>query len=191
MKKTVRKIFFVWEYEKEELWLNEMSKQGWQLFKASVCKYQFEFGNPGEYEYRLEILDKSPKTMESTSYLDFLNETGIEMVGKCKNWIYLRCKTSDGGFEPNNRALYTFTHLLKIQDIFNQIRNRLVTLIVLSLVGLIILDRMDTTHIIDFLRGFCTGIAISASLISLAFTPFFKSMGKKIKAAVKELYTRE
>jgi hypothetical protein len=33
MKKKVYKLFFVWEYDKEEKWLNKMSAEGWQLRK--------------------------------------------------------------------------------------------------------------------------------------------------------------
>lgn len=191
MKKTVRRIFFVWEYEKEEQWLNEKAIEGWQLIKASICKYQFELGTPGEYTYRLELLDKSVNSMESTSYINFLQETGIEKVGECKNWIYLRCKTADGGFEPNNRALYTFTHLLTIQEFLNKFRNNMVTMIGLSMMGLIISDNLDTTNFVDFVKGFCTGVGLSASFVSVAFTPFFKSINVKLKAAVKELHTCE
>ena len=28
-KKTVFKLFFVWDFEKEERWLNEMAQDGW------------------------------------------------------------------------------------------------------------------------------------------------------------------
>lgn len=31
--KRVFKIFWAWNYEKEEKWLNDMSRQGWQLQK--------------------------------------------------------------------------------------------------------------------------------------------------------------
>jgi hypothetical protein len=36
MKKVIRKKFYIWQYEKEEQWLNEMSAQGWHLTKAVV-----------------------------------------------------------------------------------------------------------------------------------------------------------
>ena len=28
---TVRKVFMVWDFEKEEAWLNEMAQAGWAL----------------------------------------------------------------------------------------------------------------------------------------------------------------
>ena len=191
MKKTVRKIFFIWEYEKEEQWLNEKSKEGWQLVKASFRKYQFESGIPNEYTYRLELLDKNPKSKESKSYLNFLQETGIEMVGECKQWVYLRCKTTDGSFEPSNRALYNLTHLLKIQEFISKVKNRLVALIAISICGLLMMDHLGTSNLADFISGFCTGIGLSLSFFTLAITPFSKRINEKVKAAINELYTCE
>ena len=191
MKKIVRKIFFVWEYEKEEQWLNEMSKEGWELVKASFRKYQFESGIPNEYTIRLELLDKSLNSKESTSYLNFLKETGIEMVGECKQWIYLRCKTADGGFEPNNRALYNLTHVLKIQEFISKTKNRLVAFIAISMCGLLIMNHLEPSNFADFISGVCTGIALSTSIVTLSFYPFSKRTNEKVKAAINELYTCE
>ena len=191
MKKNVRKIFFVWEYEKEEQWLNKKSEEGWQLVKASIGKYQFESGIPDEYTYRLELLDKSLNSKESTSYLNFLQDTGIEMVGQCKQWIYLRCKTADGRFEPNNRALYDLTHVLKIQEFISNTKNRLVALIALSICGLLIMDRLETSNLTDFIRGISTGISLSVSIALLSLYPLSKRVNEKVKAAIKELYTYE
>ena len=191
MEKTVRKIFFIWEYEKEEQWLNEKSKEGWQLVKASFRKYQFESGIPNEYTYRLELLDKKPKSQESMHYLNFLKETGIEMVGECKQWVYLRCKTKDGNFEPSNRALYELTHLLKIQEFISKVKNRLVALIAISICGLLMMDHLGPSNLADFISGFCTGIGLSLSFFTLAITPFSKRINEKVKAAINELYTCE
>jgi len=191
MKKNVRKIFFVWEYEKEEQWLNKKSEEGWQLVKASIGKYQFESGIPHEYTYRLELLDKNLNSKESNSYLNFLQDTGIEMVGQCKQWIYLRCKTADGGFEPDNRALYDLTHVLKIQEFISNTKNRLVAMIALSICGLLIMDRLETSNLTDFIRGISTGISLSVSIALLSLYPLSKRVNEKVKAAIKELYTYE
>lgn len=191
MKKTVFRLYYVWQWEQEEQWLNEMSQDGWQLAHATIGKYTFVDGMAGEYTYRLELLDKSLRSPESTSYLNFLKETGIEMVGKCKSWIYLRSKTVDGGFEPNNKTLYNLSHLLKVQELTNNIRNTLITLIAMSICTLLILENFGGTHVVDFLRGFCTGLSFSASIFSVIMIPFTKKSNRKIKRAIKELYTCE
>jgi hypothetical protein len=191
MTKTVRKIFFVWEYEKEEQWLNDMSNKGWQLYKAKFGKFQFETGAPGEYTYRLELLDKGTNSKESTSYLDFLQETGIEMVGKCKNWIYLRCKTADGKFDFSNRTLYNLTHSLKIQELLNKVKNTLILLFALSFCVSLAMEQLEMTELMDFFKGFCTGICLAGSFFALAFIPFSQRINNRVKAAIKELYACE
>ena len=90
MKKTIHRTFFIWDFEKEINWLNEMSRQGWQLCRAGFFVYEFEQGEPGEYQYQLQLLRKT-----DPDYLAFLEETGIQVVGRCLNWIYLK-KKSDG-----------------------------------------------------------------------------------------------
>lgn len=191
MKKTIFRLYYVWQWEKEEQWLNDMSKKGWQLVHATIGKFNFESGEPSEYTYRLELLDSNIKSSESTSYLNFLKETGIEMVGKCKSWIYLRSKTADGGFEPNNKTLYNLTHLLKLQEFTNKVRNNLIVLILLSFCVLLALENHGSTNLIDFLRGFCTGLSLSGSMVSVVMIPFTKNINEKIKKTIKELYTCE
>jgi len=191
MKKTIFRLYYVWQWEKEEKWLNEMSAEGWQLAHATIGKYNFVSGKAGEYTYRLELLDKKLKSVESTSYLNFLKETGIEMVGKCKSWIYLRSKTADGGFEPNNKTLYDLTHLLKVQELTNKIRNTLITMIAMAICTLLILENFGQSHVTEFLRGFCTGLSFSASIFSVIIIPFTNKSNEKIKKLIKELYTCE
>lgn len=40
--KTLHRNFWVWEFEKEERWLNEMAQEGWALQNAGFCTYTFE-----------------------------------------------------------------------------------------------------------------------------------------------------
>lgn len=68
MKRVIHKWFWVWDFEKEEKWLNDMSTRGLQLSGVGLCKYVFEEGTPGEYSYRLELLEKTPAHPESISY---------------------------------------------------------------------------------------------------------------------------
>ena len=44
MTKTVWKWYFVWDFEKEEEWLNEMAEQGWILSSVGWCRYTFTKG---------------------------------------------------------------------------------------------------------------------------------------------------
>ena len=53
--KTIHKIFFVWDFEKEEQWLNTMAQSGWVLDGVGFCTYHFIPCEPGEYTVRLEM----------------------------------------------------------------------------------------------------------------------------------------
>ena len=54
--KVIRKWFWVWDFEKEERWLNTMAQSGWVLTKVGFCTYHFAPCQPGEYTIRLEVL---------------------------------------------------------------------------------------------------------------------------------------
>lgn len=61
MSKVVYKAFPLWDWEKEAAWLNEMSRQGWQLCRVGWCRYEFEQGEPGRWQYQLEMLQKTTR----------------------------------------------------------------------------------------------------------------------------------
>ncbi|MDR1542692.1 MAG: DUF2812 domain-containing protein [Clostridiales bacterium] len=79
-----------WDFEKEEAWLNDMAAKGIAMTDYSICRYTFEECEPGEYEYRIELLEKSPKSHESVAYLRFLKESGIEAIAFYNSWAYFR-----------------------------------------------------------------------------------------------------
>ena len=91
--KTIRKWFWVWDFEKEEDWLNEMAMSGWVLESVGYCTYRFVRCEPGEYSVRLEMHP------DDEAYLSFMKETGAEYVGRIMMWIYFRKKTADGPFD--------------------------------------------------------------------------------------------
>ena len=73
--KTLHRNFWVWEFEKEERWLNEMAQEGWALQNAGFCTYTFEKTEPGQYIIRLAMLDSSP------DFESFMRALGIASVG--------------------------------------------------------------------------------------------------------------
>lgn len=106
--KTLHKLFWIWEFEKEERWLNEMAQEGWALAQAGFCTYTFEKTEPGEYIVRLERIDNSPK------FQSFMEELGAEAVGNCVNWAYFRRKAELGEFNMFSDIDSRVEHLNKI-----------------------------------------------------------------------------
>ena len=99
MTKTVFKLFWLWNFDREEAWLNEMSQQGWHLCRVGLCTYVFERGEPGQYIYRLEMLSRAVCHPESVKYLTFIEETGAQQVGTLFSWVYFRKQAGEGGFD--------------------------------------------------------------------------------------------
>ena len=90
--KTLRKIFWVWEFEKEERWLNQMAQEGWALQNAGFSTFTFEKCEPGEYIIRMAMLN------DGSDFKDFMEEMGAEKVGACMRWAYFRRKADLGTF---------------------------------------------------------------------------------------------
>ena len=112
--KTVRKLFWAWDFDREEDWLNDMAAQGWGLVDVGFCRYTFEACRPGEYGYRLELLENSLKDPKSQEYLDFLAEAGVDRVGHLFRWVYLRKRTDDRPFELFSDSASRIRHLRRI-----------------------------------------------------------------------------
>lgn len=107
-RKTIRKWFWVWEFEKEEQWLNLMAQSGWMLDGVGFSKYHFVSCEPGEYTIRLEMHD------HDKAYIAFMQETGAQYVGRMAKWIYFRKKSENGVFDIFSDIDSKITHLNKI-----------------------------------------------------------------------------
>ena len=107
-RKTIRKWVWVWDFDKEEEWLNEMAMNGWVLESVGLCTYNFVRCEPGEYSVRLEMHPYDE------SYLSFMRETGAEYLGRMMLWIYFRKKTADGPFDLFSDIDSRISHLDRI-----------------------------------------------------------------------------
>ena len=105
---TIRKWIWVWDFDKEEQWLNTMAQQGWVLDRVGFCRYEFVRCEPGEYTVRLEMRE------HDDAYLSFMADTGAEYVGRMVKWIYFRKKTEDGPFDIFSDVESRIAHLDRI-----------------------------------------------------------------------------
>ncbi len=107
-RKTIWKWFWVWDFEKEERWLNEMAMSGWALVSVGFANYTFEACEPGEYIIRLEMHD------HDSAYISFMEETGAEYVGRMVKWIYFRRNSDLGPFDIFSDIDSKVDHLKKL-----------------------------------------------------------------------------
>lgn len=113
MKHTIFKL--VLDFEKEEKWLNELSAKGLHMIHYGFPgRYVFEEGKPGEYIYRLELLENLPSQAESKVYLSFIEESGAEVVATFGRWVYFRKEAADGPFDVYTDSKSRYNHYKRI-----------------------------------------------------------------------------
>lgn len=132
MRTKIRKWFWVWEFKKEEQWLNDMAAQGKALVRASLGRYEFEDCEPGAYTIRLQMLDNAPCTEEGKAFIRFVEETGAEHVGSVQRWVYFRKRAAQGDFQLMGDNATRIKHLrgimwmlipLAVLNLYNAINN--------------------------------------------------------------------
>ncbi len=114
MKHIIHKLFWAWDFDKEEAWLNEMARKGLHLTEVGFCKYTFEEGAPGAYHIRLELLDNLIGHKKSRAYIGFVEETGAEYVGSILRWVYFRKNKTGGGFDLFSDIDSRIAHLKRV-----------------------------------------------------------------------------
>ena len=106
--RTMRKWYWVWDFDKEDDWLNDMALSGWVLDSVGFCTYRFVRCEPGEYSVHTEM------HTADEAYVDFMRATGAEYVGRMMMWMYFRKKTADGPFDLFSDIDSRIGHLNKI-----------------------------------------------------------------------------
>lgn len=115
MEKTIKKWFWVWEFDKEEQWLNTMAQSGWVLTKVGFASYTFAPCEPGAYTVRLEMHERDE------AYLAFMEETGAEYIGRMTQWVYFRKKTELGDFNLFSDLDSRMNHLSRISRVLTSV----------------------------------------------------------------------
>lgn len=110
-RKTIRKWFWAWDFDKEEEWLENMAQNGWVLDGVGFCSYHFIKAEPGEYSVRLQYL---PFSEENGEFVGLLEESGAERVGRMVQWVYYRQKAANGPFQLFSDLDSRIAHLDKI-----------------------------------------------------------------------------
>lgn len=119
MKTIVWKAF--WDFQKEEVWINQMASKGYSMTDYSWCRYVFEETPKSQSIYRIELLQHLPTHPESQSYLRFLEESGVTVVASYMRWVYLKRPSSEGPFElytDQESLLNYYTRYLKFWMFF-------------------------------------------------------------------------
>ena len=115
MRKVIHKLFWAWDFDREEKWLNDMAVKGLALVSVGLFRYEFEDCVPGEYRICLEFLEHGPfGRVENAKYIEFLEETGAQHVGTFMRWAYFRKKAAQAGFDLFSDYDSRIRHLTRI-----------------------------------------------------------------------------
>ncbi|MBO7270112.1 MAG: DUF2812 domain-containing protein [Bacteroidales bacterium] len=169
-KKEIKKLwrfYSVADYEKEEAFLNEMARAGWNLTAVGFCRYIFRRGNEGEFIYKLDMVERSESDEVKESYFNFLSDCGIRVVGEFKDWIYLQKPASEGPFDMKNDTYAKLRHVNKVYSFSLRTVCNLLRLFAGIMVVLILLQLLsNNVSLSEFCSGVMLGVGVS-SLIAL------------------------
>ncbi|MBR5849437.1 MAG: DUF2812 domain-containing protein [Alistipes sp.] len=187
--KRVWRFWTIAEYEQEEQWINEMARDGWALTAVGFCRFIFRRTRPGEFIYKLDMVERTTQDEVKESYFNFLTECGIRIVGEYKDWIYLQKRAADGPFDMKND---TYAKLRKVNKIYSfairticrLLRIFMVQIMLFSMVELFVED----PGIIDFSRGMMAGIGIGSVIaLTLIWVPIVKKLRRQVNKLIDEI----
>lgn len=146
-RRTIRKWFWAWDFDKEEEWLENMAQNGWTLDSVGFCTYHFIKTEPGEYSVRLQYL---PIAEENGEYADLMEESGAERLGRMVQWVYYRKKSEDGSFELFSDLDSRIGHLKKIA--------RLLLIITVMNIGVGIISSCNSSIHLGWINLLCAAL---------------------------------
>ncbi len=95
---TKYRFFTVWQEAREEKWLKSMSANGWHLCRVGFFNYEFEKGEPRDYEYFMDFRLETRCDMKE--YLGLIQDSGWKHLGYMGGWQYFRIESDRAGQAP-------------------------------------------------------------------------------------------
>ena len=187
--KKVWRYYNIAEYEQEEQWINEMAKEGWQLTAIGWCRYIFRRGTPGEYIYKLDVVERTASDEVKESYFNFLTECGIRVVGEFKDWIYLQKKAADGPFDMKDD---TYAKLRTVNKVYSFAVRTLCKLLKIfaGVVLICSLGQMLSSNyaIRELFGGIMFGSSTSAIVVlAILWVPILRKLRRKVNQLIDEI----
>lgn len=188
-KKDIKKLwrfYTIADYEREESFLNEMARAGWNLTAVGFCRYIFRRGNAGEFIYKLDMVERTESDEVKESYFNFLTDCGIRVVGEFKDWIYLQKRASDGPFDTKNNTYAKLRQVNKIYSFSLRTVCNLLRIFVAIMLVLVLLQVLMSNN--AGVMDFCNGLGIG-SLIALAiiWVPIINKLRRKVNKLIEDI----
>lgn len=188
--KRLWRFYSVADYEKEEAFLNEMARAGWNLTAVGFCRYIFRRGTEGEYIYKLDMVERTESDEVKESYFNFLTDCGIRIVGEFKDWIYLQKRASDGPFDMKNDTYAKLRQVNKVYSFSLRTVSNLLRIFAAIMLVLILLQVFlsDNVWVAEFCRGVMLGVGVG-SLIALViiWVPIVNKLRCKVNKLIDDI----
>lgn len=182
------RYFTIADYEREQKWLNAMSRSGWNFVRTNGFIYTFEKGTPGEYIYKLDLPNESMTDVEVDAYYKFMEECGIEVVSSFKFWRYLRKKSADGPFDATNNTMTQLSMVNKAYGVATKTMNIIIVIFALLILALNIALSFVTGNVAEFISGIIHGIASSAFLaMAIIVVPIIQRLRSRMNELIDEI----
>jgi hypothetical protein len=137
------RLFFVWEEDKEERWLEEMASQGWHLIHGGL-RFVFERGEPAQIRYRLDYRRRFPQG--EGEYFTMYRDAGWEHICDFKQWHYFRSPAATG-------APDIYTDIESRVEMYRQIQRALVIVLGVNVMLISTILRHSTPWIMPLLAA--------------------------------------
>lgn len=187
--KKVWRFFTIADYEREEQWINEMAREGWNLTAVGFFRYIFRRGMAGEYIYKLDLIERTESDEVKESYFNFLTECNIRIVGEFKDWLFLQKRAADGPFDMKND---TYAKLRTVNKIYSFSVRTLCRLLRIFLLWILLLSWADFVAPQSDFAQVCsnamTGVGIGCIIaLNLFWVPILRKLRRQINKLIDEV----
>ncbi len=182
------RYFTIADYEREQKWLNAMSRSGWNFVRTNGFVYTFEKGTPGEYIYKIDLPNESMTDVEVDAYYKFMEECGIEVVSSFKFWRYLRKKSTDGPFDSVNNTMAQLTMVNKAYGMATKMLCFFIVIFALIILALNIALVFVSGNVAELISGVIYGIASSAFLaMAIIMIPIIQRLRTRVNELIDDI----
>ena len=182
------RYYTIADYEREQKWLNAMSRSGWNFVRTNGFIYTFEKGTPGEYIYKIDLPNDSMTDVEVDAYYKFMEECGVEVVSSFKFWRYLRKKSADGPFDTANNTMGQLLMVNKAYGMATKMLCIMIAIFAIIIMALNIAISFVNGIAAEFMSGVVYGIASSAFLaMALIMVPIIQRLRARMNELIDEI----
>jgi hypothetical protein len=173
--KTIFKVIFGWEDEKEEKWLEQMAADGWKLISVAPYVYKFQRSEPEKVVFRLDYKNTLDKDYQE--YLTLFKDSGWELFATFANWLYFKIK-------PDNEEVPEIYNSGKAKA--QKYRRLLLGLVPLLPIYMVLLNPAFHFFVSDTAKEISWIMAITRAIMAI-FVIFMVFVVIKILAKIKKL----